>query len=63
MKDNDFLTPLLIASRYGHLETISHLVSHNADITETDKDDKTCIMWAAEEDRSDALAVSYEYLH
>ena len=51
------MTPLILASRYGHLETINWLLEYNADITETDKDDKNCLMWAAEEDRTDAINV------
>ena len=57
LKDCDFMTPLILASRYGHLETINWLLEYNADITETDKDDKNCLMWAAEEDRTDAINV------
>jgi len=58
MKDSDFMSPLLISSRFGHLETLTWLLHYHADVTETDKDDRTCIMWAAEEDRSDALKVT-----
>ena len=59
LKDCDFMTPLIIASRYGHLETIDWLLKYGADISETDKDDKTCLMWAAEEDRTEAINVSF----
>ena len=34
------------------------LLEHGADVTETDKDEKTCLMWAAEENRVDAVTVS-----
>ena len=47
----------MIACRYGHLESITCLLDHGADVTETDKDDKTCLMWAAEENRVEAIIV------
>ena len=57
LKDADNLTPLMIACRYGHVETIMHLLDYGADVTETDKDEKTCLMWAAEENQTDAISV------
>ena len=64
LKDKDNLTPLMVACRYGHLETIKCLLEHGADVTETDKDEKTCLMWAAEENRVDAVTVSWsEFLN
>ena len=47
----------MMACRYGHIETISCLLKHGANVTETDKDDKTCLMWAAEENRVEAIMV------
>ena len=58
LKDNDYMTPLMIACRFGHYESIMCLLEHGADVTETDKDDKTCLMWAAEENRADSITVS-----
>ena len=57
VKDLDGLTPLMIACRYGYLETITCLLKHGADVTETDKEDKTCLMWAVEENRIEAAMV------
>ena len=57
LKDLDYLTPLMMACRYGYIETISCLLKHGANVTETDKDDKTCLMWAAEENRVEAIMV------
>ena len=56
-KDTDYMTPFLVASRYGHLETLNWLMEYKASVTATDKDDKTCLMWAAEEDRPEAIRV------
>lgn len=60
MKDSDFMSPLLVTAKYGHFESLSHLIKYKADVTETDKDDRTCVMWCAEEDRTDALTVKYK---
>lgn len=54
------MTPLMIASRFGNLECISLLIENNADVRQTDKDDKNCLMWAAEEDRVDAIKVKVD---
>jgi len=61
LRDLDNLTPLMVACRYGHVETIMCLLEQGADVTETDKDDKTCLMWAAEENRVEAVTVSLIY--
>ena len=57
MKDLDHVTSLMIACRYGNIESIMCLLSHGADVTETDKDEKTCLMWAVEENRVEAVTV------
>ena len=59
VKNVDGLTPLMIACRYGHIETIMYLLEHGADVTETDKEDKTCLMWAVEENRIEAIMVCF----
>ena len=57
LKDADYFTPLMVACRFGHFETITCLLKHGADVTETDKDDKTCLMWASEENRAEVITV------
>jgi len=57
MRDADYMTPFLVASRYGHLETLSWLLEYKVNVSATDKDDKTCLMWAAEENRPEAIRV------
>lgn len=56
-KDKDNYTPLLIASVKGNAETIDILLGMGADITICDKNDKTAIYLAAEENKIQALQV------
>jgi len=62
MRDVSYKTPFLIASRHGHLETLSWLLQYNADVAAIDKDDKTCLMLAAEENKPDTIRVSYSVI-
>ena len=62
-KTLDLVTPLMIASRFGNLECISLLLASNADVRQTDKDDKNSLMYAAEEDRVDAIKVSLPFCY
>ena len=55
--DKDNFTPLLIAACNGHADTIKTLLGHGADLFAVDKNDKTAIFWAAEEDNVEALQV------
>ena len=55
--DKDNFTPLLIAACNGHADTIKTLLDHGADLFAVDKNDKTAIFWAAEEDNVEALQV------
>ena len=57
--DKDNFTPLLIAACNGHADTIKTLLSHGADLFAVDKNDKTAIFWAAEEDNVEALQVLF----
>ena len=61
LKDSDFTTPLHVASKHGHLEAISWLLKFKCDVTETDKDDRTCLMWAADENQTEAIKVFFVF--
>ena len=58
-KDEDDFTPLLLAAVYGHDEVLKTLLDHGADVSVTDKKDKTAIFWAAAEDKLAALQVRF----
>jgi len=58
IRDKDNLTPLLVVTKCGHLETLSWLMENGADITATDKNDKSCLLLAVEENRTSAVKVS-----
>ena len=55
--DKDNFSPLLIAACNGHADTIKALLDQGADLFAVDKNDKTAIFWAAEEDNVEALKV------
>ena len=57
IKDSENSTPLIIAARNGHVETAAILLKNKADINEVDRDEKTCMMWAAEENRVEVIKV------
>ena len=51
------MTPLMISCRYGHVETVTCLLEFGANVAAIDKDDKTCLMYAAEENRTEVVMV------
>ena len=55
--DKDNFTPLLIAACQGHADTIKTLLKRGARMSATDKNEKSAIYWAAEEDNLEALQV------
>lgn len=57
-RDKDGYTPLLIAATYGHADTVHLLLRKGADFEAVEKNDKTAIYLACEEDKPEALAVS-----
>lgn len=56
-KDRDNFTPLLLAACYGHAKTVELLLQRGADSTVEDKNDKTAVFLAAEENKQEALEV------
>ncbi len=57
--DKDNFSPLLIAGCNGHAETIKTLLSKGANLFDVDKNDKTALFWASEEDHAGALKVQF----
>lgn len=57
-RDKDNFTALLISASHGHVEAIQCLLEHGADINAMDKDDKTAVYWAAQQNKYDALMVN-----
>ena len=56
--DKDGFSPLLIAACNGHAQTVKTLLNKGADILDTDKNDKSALYWAAEEDNVEVMKVS-----
>lgn len=56
-RDRDNYTPLLMAAYSGHAESLDALLKKGADYEAVDKNDKTAVYLAAEEDKLDALKV------
>jgi len=57
-RDKDGYTALLIAATYGHADTIHILLRRGADYEAVEKNDKTAVYLACEEDNAEALSVS-----
>jgi serine protease inhibitor len=57
-RDKDGYTALLIAATYGHADTIHSLLGRGADYEAVEKNDKTAVYLACEEDNAEALSVS-----
>lgn len=57
-RDRDNYTPLLMAAYSGHAESLDALLKKGADYEAVDKNDKTAVYLAAEEDKLDALKVN-----
>ena len=59
-KDNNNLTPLLLAAGRGHCEIIELLLDKRANISAVDKIyERNAIVWAAEKGMNNALKVPY----
>ena len=56
--DKDNFSPLLLAACNGHSDTIETLLSCGANILDVDKNDKSALFWAAEEDHLEVMKVS-----
>jgi hypothetical protein len=56
-KDKDNFTPLLLAACYGHAKSVELLINRGADMSVEDKNDRTAVYLAAEEDQLDVLEV------
>ena len=48
-RDRENFTPLLLAASEGKPEAVETLLKHKADVTVTDKSDRSCVFWAAHE--------------
>ena len=59
MKDRDNFTPLLLAACYGHANAVELLIQSGADIIAEDKNERTALFLAAEEDRLEVLKVNF----
>ena len=57
-RDKDGYTALLIDATYGHADTIHSLLRRGADYEAVEKNDKTAVYLACEEDNAEALSVS-----
>lgn len=60
-KDRDNFTPLLLAAVYGHAKTVELLLERGADTSAEDKNDKTAVFLAAEENKLEALEVGKSF--
>ena len=56
-KDEENYTSLLLASVYGHAATVDLLIQKGADTSAVDKNDKTAIFLASEENQLSCLEV------
>jgi len=61
--DKDNFTPLLIAASEGHVESLKVLLKLGANVFVTDKDEKTAVFWASQENKSEAITVSVPTQH
>lgn len=56
--DKDNFTALLIAASNGHVNSLKVLIKLHADITVTDKYERTALHWAAQEDQPAIIKVT-----
>lgn len=54
-RDEDSVTPLMTAARYGHAHAIEKLAAKKADVAAEDRHSKTALMTAAHADKPDAV--------
>ena len=57
-KDVMSMTPLLVAAKNGHRDIVRVLLDNGADINETDRGERTCLLLASEENRIEVIQVS-----
>ena len=55
-------SPLMHASREGHIDVINVLVSHGADVNYVNQENKTSLLLACEEEQWDAALVLYQHI-
>lgn len=53
----DNFSPLLLAAVFGHANAVRTLIERGADVSVEDKNDKTVVFLAAEENKLDVLKV------
>ena len=53
------MTPLLVAAKNGHRDIVRVLLDNGADINETDRGERTCLLLASEENRIEVIQVTF----
>ena len=55
--DQNSLSPLVLAAKWGNAEAVKALLQGNVELNSTDKDGKTAVYWAAQEGHVSVLKV------